>query len=382
MSSSESSPEFPVSPAPHAPPSGQAPASSVPRNNFDLIRLFAAGQVAITHGLLFFGVFTDLDHIVMRVLYLFPGVPVFFFISGFLISASYNRSASLGQFFSNRALRIFPALWACFAVSVLLVWISGYFATDAGAISAKGFGAWVAAQVSFAQFYNPDFMRSYGTGVLNGSLWTIPVELQFYLMMPVLAVIYGALRKAYWAVFLGLVVLNIVHAQYIDPALGERTLIKLFGVTFLPWIAMFMAGHLVRMHWDRLKGYFEGTFLIWLVVYLVLVAGALMLEDATGLDISGNRISFPMFLILSCVALSAAYSKRGVSARILGEHDISYGVYIYHMPIYNFWLYMGFTQNLVTMLLCVALIFATAALSWILIERPALRMKKSTLFQR
>jgi peptidoglycan/LPS O-acetylase OafA/YrhL len=40
------------------------------------------------------------------------------------------------------------------------------------------------AQLSIVQFYNPDFLRGYGVGVLNGSLWTISVELQFYVMLP------------------------------------------------------------------------------------------------------------------------------------------------------------------------------------------------------
>ena len=33
---------------------------------------------------------------------------------------------------------------------------------------------------------HPDFLRGYGVGVLNGSLWTIPVELQFYALVPLI----------------------------------------------------------------------------------------------------------------------------------------------------------------------------------------------------
>lgn len=40
--------------------------------------------------------------------------------------------------------------------------------------------------MSFVQFYNPDWLRGFGTGVLNGSLWSIPVELQYYVLLPFL----------------------------------------------------------------------------------------------------------------------------------------------------------------------------------------------------
>ena len=48
-------------------------------------------------------------------------------------------------------------------------------------------------QMAVFQFYGPDFMRSFGSGVLNGSLWTVTVELQFYILVPV---IYWILSKA------------------------------------------------------------------------------------------------------------------------------------------------------------------------------------------
>jgi len=66
--------------------------------------------------------------------------------------------------------------------------ISVYFT---GYLSNKDFNVvefvfWVVGQISFVQFDNPELMREFGTGVANGSLWTISVELQFYLMVPVI----------------------------------------------------------------------------------------------------------------------------------------------------------------------------------------------------
>ena len=82
-------------------------------NNFDLIRLLAALQVLIWHGAVHLDVF-DKIYGLLNVLFQLPGVPIFFTISGFLITHSLERSNfQLKKYFQNRALRIYPALWVC-----------------------------------------------------------------------------------------------------------------------------------------------------------------------------------------------------------------------------------------------------------------------------
>jgi peptidoglycan/LPS O-acetylase OafA/YrhL len=85
------------------------------RNNFDLIRLFAAAQVAVSHA-------ADWMHVPLpwlNILGYFPGVPIFFFISGYLIYQSYANIKTpdrLRVFTINRILRLFPALSICIVV--------------------------------------------------------------------------------------------------------------------------------------------------------------------------------------------------------------------------------------------------------------------------
>ena len=78
-------------------------------NNFDLIRLIAAAEVAIRHS--FHHIAPNVEaRPLLWVLDFIPGVPIFFFLSGYLISRSWERSPSPRGFFHNRALRLFPAL--------------------------------------------------------------------------------------------------------------------------------------------------------------------------------------------------------------------------------------------------------------------------------
>jgi peptidoglycan/LPS O-acetylase OafA/YrhL len=61
-------------------------------NNFDLIRILAASQVLLVHQFNSFKVnMGDLTFVT-----LFPGVPIFFFISGYLVAISYERSVQSG----------------------------------------------------------------------------------------------------------------------------------------------------------------------------------------------------------------------------------------------------------------------------------------------
>jgi peptidoglycan/LPS O-acetylase OafA/YrhL len=68
-------------------------------NNFDLLRILAATQVLGFHLVGHFG----LDVGYLHILEAMPGVPIFFVISGYLVSDSLERSKSIGQYFRARA---------------------------------------------------------------------------------------------------------------------------------------------------------------------------------------------------------------------------------------------------------------------------------------
>src|SRR5579871_2179435 len=93
-------------------------------NNFDLIRLLAALQVVLFHAREHLKIDYKgygLEPIFSFIAY-FPGVPIFFCISGFLIYNSYKRNYNdIAKYFRNRFLRLFPGLWACFLVTLILL---------------------------------------------------------------------------------------------------------------------------------------------------------------------------------------------------------------------------------------------------------------------
>ena len=345
-------------------------------NNFDLLRLIAALQVAIHHAAYHFEVesawWSDLSQLV-------PGVPIFFFVSGFLISKSYESNSRLGEYALNRGLRIFPALWVCTLLALVSVWKAGYF--DTASVRPAQFAAWVVGQLTFVQFFNPDFMRNFGSGVLNGSLWTITVELQFYVLIPIL---YAALRRLGGSirrdriVLLTLIALFIAFSEVfhaLNETRSEQIAFKLTKVTFAPWFYMFLIGVLVQRDFALFHRLLANRALVILPCYAIASWAA---SHFLGWKI-GNQIHPAMYLVLVAAVFSAAYSAPSLSERLLHKNDISYGVYIYHIPIINLMMFNGCLKNAKDVPIAVGLTLVAATLSWLVVERPAIRRKKRPL---
>jgi peptidoglycan/LPS O-acetylase OafA/YrhL len=254
----------------------------------------------------------------------------------------------------------------------LAVLIVGYIPIEN--LRSVAFAKWAIAQLSFFQFYNPDFMRGFGIGVLNGSLWTICVELQFYVLMPLLA----------WLIRFKMIYILVVLASFgINVFLNSDfaftgMLGKFLGVSFLPWVAMFMLGHFAFDQWHNIKKWFSGKFLVWFAVYLVAATIAYFAQYSSGVFISGNQLLFPLQILLGAVVLSMAFTQNGFSQAFLHHNDISYGIYIYHMPIINLLLFSGLSLSGFTFILTLAITAFMASLSWLLVEQPILRSKLSS----
>lgn len=346
-------------------------------NNFDLVRLVAASEVAVRHAV---------HHIrpdsesgpVFWLLDLIPGVPVFFFLSGYLISRSFERASSLRDYFRNRALRLYPALWACTALSVLIVFACGYMASSGWTL--KGLGLWIACQGTAFQFWNPEFFRGFGVGVVNGSLWSVSVEIQFYVAI---VATYWILRRlpprlfdpglAVLVVAFGLVAHNrseIAHG--LDLWSGSDLAGRLFRVSFVPWYYMFLLGVLAQRFHTVLVPLFQERALVVIALYLSTLA---MDRFWWGLPV-GNEISAYLVPGMGCAVLAIAYSQPTLSHSILGRNDVSYGVYIHHMPLVNLALWLGFSGSWFAILAVLLLTVGLALVSWRVVEQPWLSRKR------
>jgi len=161
------------------------------KNCFDYVRLYGAFQVLISHGQAHLNL--NIPSIIANI-FSYDGVSIFFAISGFLVTISWiNSNFNLKTYLIARSLRIFPALWTSAIISFFLIIFLGKFKF---AFSLKGI-LWLFSQASPFTFWNPNELRDFGVGVINGSLWTIPVELQFYIFVPLLISLYFLLKRRF-----------------------------------------------------------------------------------------------------------------------------------------------------------------------------------------
>lgn len=355
--------------------SGERLSSEWRVNNFDLLRVLAALQVAVMHAI---GVWKPPGYFVRLLessLDRFPGVPIFFVISGILISKSYEHSDSLLDYLRNRCLRIFPALWVCLVVSVGAILALGV--GSLGPIAAPDWLLWWAAQMSIFQSYQPTFLKPLSGG-LNGSLWTIPIELEFYLVLPAL---YGVmrLRKRRGNVSILVVAVASVAVQLLivhTPRFGVQTRdYDWLLLTLVPYLWMFIVGVLIQRNWNAVRGWLVGRAHWWGLGYLMLCVAARWLPGNTG----GNNIS-PLFLLpLAGLIVSLAMSAPQLSDRMLRHQDISYGLYLYHMLVIDFLVGFAAPSGWASFTATIILSLGLATLSWTLIERQYLRRKRGAL---
>jgi peptidoglycan/LPS O-acetylase OafA/YrhL len=353
---------------------------SIPReNNFDLVRFLAASQVVVAHICTEVGpLAADALRPGLSWLGLFPGVPVFFTVSGFLIYWSFERNADqVREFYKNRFLRIYPGLWICFAVTIAL--LVAFQQISFATLRRTDFWTWVARQVTFFQFGTPECFKHWGDGQVNRSLWTISIELQFYAVIPLIYYVFKRLGKLWYigwaAIFLGSI--GVYALQTRVPTGNIVHDIKDLGLASC--LYNFLYGIAIYKCWDRVRAVFEGRFFYWLAAYVAFIF--VMGTSYAVWPYSPEPIRMIGYFILSGLTISAAFSFRTLSERLIRGFDISYGVYIYHGLVLNCFIVFGWMNRWELALLILPLTWALGATSWVLVERPMLRRKRKTLRQ-
>jgi peptidoglycan/LPS O-acetylase OafA/YrhL len=217
---------------------------------------------------------------------------------------------------------------------------------------------------------------------LNGSVWTITVELQFYLLVPVLyallALDHTARVHSNRRLLLLAAVFLLANQTYGLAASrhADDLWYKLAGVTFLPWFYMFLVGVLAQRNFRVLHSWLSGRFLLVLIAYCAL---AWPLSSLLGWNL-GNNLHPLFFGALALLTFAAAFSHAGLSDSVLHRNDISYGVYLYHMPVVNLLLARGLAGTSSSLAVALGATALLALLSWFIVEKPALRLKRHALY--
>lgn len=289
-------------------------------NCFDIIRCICTFTVFLGHFITHFHVESAVLH---EIAYCVRGVPVFFFLSGLFISRSLERY-STKEYFLKRVVRIYPELWVCVLLNLGLILLSGVIG------SFRDLVIYLVTQLTAFQFYTGAWLKTYGVGVPNGALWTITVDIQFYLIIIVLAKLLKEKRCRVWLASLtGLMaldwVLEAVWKNY--PSGGGAMIYKLLQCSIVPFLWIFLAGMFVYRYGDvvipkliRFRAAFLALYIVW--QYAVPAQISQLFE--------GVRYNIVTTALLICVVALFGFS---VKYRI--RREWSYSFYLYHMVVIN-----------------------------------------------
>ena len=169
-------------------------------NRFDFIRLVLASGVFLFHVVALSAAEQTPLELNLAVLGELC-IQGFFIVSGGLVYGSYERSKSLSDYAGKRIRRLYPA----YAVVILIPAAIALLMTLAAPGRIPQILEYVGANLLFLNFLEPNLPGLFESNrfpAVNGALWTLKIEVMFYLIVPALAFVIAKLRGRGTAIFL------------------------------------------------------------------------------------------------------------------------------------------------------------------------------------
>ena len=301
------------------------------------------------------------------------GVEVFFIISGYLItkilasSINKNETNTLSTFYMKRILRLSPVL--IIVISGCLVFMPQYNYLH---------------QILFTSNYY--FAFNADDHPLR-HLWSLAVEEQFYLFWP-LALLFIRPTNGGIKFFLiglasistGVIIVRGISGTQLDQNLIYRSL-ETRMLSLIVGSALAIYGIPLIKSWK-----------LWLAGFSSLAIAAIAITlDKAGHNVGISIIKAFTFLIFATCIFLIAFDTGGLFSRLLRTPPmmylgkISYGLYIYHLPILFYFgishmqIREGNYAKLNDVLQSAGVIAAVTLISWYIIEQPILKIKDNLL---
>ena len=335
-------------------------------NNFDAMRILAALVVIFGHA---HPLSAQPDPHILGNSVQAVAVKIFFIVSGFLIAKSWWSDPHFGRYITRRGLRLFPGLILMLLFTVLVIGpvftvlpIQEYF--DNGSVLRY----FIFNAALYPVYSLPGvFLNNPYPEAVNGSLWSLPVEVSMYLLLPVLACIamffksraFFVIASAAGALFsLYYIVGMPAGDQVVWWGTGSRSVADVGPYFFI--------GAVVAV--SRVEKYLNPGF----ALFALAIAALFQLPQYWMQQVV-------LMVVLPYAVLSFSTIATPVLSKLGRFGDPSYGIYLYGFPVQQalfavFGQDMGPLENTV---LAVPIVVALAYISWHAVEKRALSFKPS-----
>jgi peptidoglycan/LPS O-acetylase OafA/YrhL len=325
---------------------------------------------------------------------------LFFLISGFLLTLPWFRHAAEGKtapsardFYVRRIRRIVPAYYVQLAFLFLLAVPLLHGVSIWWLDPMKMLGN-VYAHLFFLHYTTPLTSSSMS---INGVLWSLTLEAQYYLLLPLLAPFFVRFPWRSALAFIAVAITwrwlaandmdALVHfLTSIDarPAAPEDR-VRILVMTQLPgYLGHFAVGILAGREWLRVRQRVVTPRSALARFALAAVALTLAYAVHAGAGIGPGWMRWLATLAAFAVAMVALISHENRFARLLLANPpiaffgrISYSVFLYHLPLLFLWVRFAAPKNSwLSFPVYFALVLVVAWLSYRYIETPFLKSKR------
>ena len=320
------------------------------------------------------------------------GVDIFFVLSGFLITTlligefEKTRKTDFGAFYARRALRLLPALATVIVVAVLLVTL----VHELHLLKHE-----TLTTLPFVIFFVGNWARVFNFNALGilGHTWSLGIEEQFYLLWPLLFALLAARRRRERVALLLTAIAGIVMVyRFVLLSMGQhpwslyfRTDTHCDGLLIGCALAFWLAS-------GKMASPFVERLFRWATVpALLIILFISELIDNSNPNEFHFMVAYGLGLGVLCAAVLIANQVTSPLAEVsnilkapivvwIGRR--SYGLYLWHFVVYRS---VGSffhqhhptdTDRITEIVLKMGISFVVAALSYKVIEAPALKLKR------
>ncbi len=301
--------------------------------------------------------------------FLWTGVDLFFVISGFVFGpAIFAGSFPIKPYLIKRLFRIYPL----YLFSLLLYFLITPDHPDKPLYFVKHLlflGTTSSAQEAF--FFNPAY-------------WSLPVEIEYYLLLPILAwIVVRYVAGLWWILALFLIIRLTIIAGATPFSIPEPNFLGILKIHIPGILIEFLVGVVIYWSYQRFR---LTASRYW---SLAVLAGGLLLWTGLGLffidqgDQGINKnlwlrayfsflcaVSYGLILFGLLTLIRGQNALFILAAALLG--NLSYGVYLFHTLILRIHESTGISiPGPVAYLLCASAVLVLSALAHHLIEKPA-----------
>jgi peptidoglycan/LPS O-acetylase OafA/YrhL len=329
---------------------------------FDYLRITLAVSIVLWHSILVCHE-ESWSRVVVETQWKLPLlflVPSFFSLSGFLIAGSLERS-TIPVFIGLRILRIVPALTVDTLMTVLIIGPLFTVLTLRQYFSSTETWKYLLNIVGHIHYRLPGvFLQNPVPQIINGQLWTIPWEFICYATIVVLAIV-GIARSRTWflalAVVLPIFVLAVLATLYPADFASNQQVV---APTNIDIVLCFLAGVAIYQYSEVIPHS--------KVIVFLAVAGYAVLMNTQYANVFTN-----LFVAYITIWIGVTNYRKTF---VIKGGDYSYGIYLYHNTLQQAIVSLGILTWYGVFVLTLSLVTAIAAMSWRLVEKPALSLRK------